>query len=204
MRLIIVIMTTFLLQVSASGFGQRITLTEVDAPLEQVLNKIKVQSKMNILFADDIFDQAKKVSVKLSDIPLKDALDKVLEGQALSYELSDNTIVIRRKEASFVDKTKSAILNLFRSIDVHGRVVDANGQPLVGASVGIKGKGNKAASTNSKGEFSLQNVDEGAVLLISFIGYAPKEVKASKDVGGVVLELSLSKLDEFGDFTSFK
>lgn len=85
---------------------------------------------------------------------------------------------------------------MFRTIDVHGRVVDANGLPLVGASVGIKGKGNKAGSTNNKGEFYLQNVDENAVLLISFIGYVPKEVKASKDVGNVELELSLSKLDE--------
>ncbi|WP_449438881.1 TonB-dependent receptor plug domain-containing protein [Pedobacter steynii] len=59
----------------------------------------------------------------------------------------------------------------------------------------VKGTG-KSVSANGKGEFYLEKVEEGAELVISFIGYVSREVGASKEMGNVVLELSDSKLDE--------
>lgn len=59
---------------------------------------------------------------------------------------------------------------------VTGTVIDENGEPLIGASVLVKGT-KTGTVTDVNGKFSL-NSASGKTLVISFIGYNPKEVKA--------------------------
>lgn len=72
------------------------------------------------------------------------------------------------------------------AITVTGKVVDENGLAIPGASIKVKGT-NQAALTDSEGNFTLKNVEENAVLMISFIGYESQEVKAAQ-----TLRISLS------------
>ena len=67
-----------------------------------------------------------------------------------------------------------------QNIDVRGRVTDTSGAGIPDASVNIKGTktGVKAAAD---GSFRL-TVKPGAVLVISAIGFAPKEVSASENI----------------------
>jgi TonB-linked SusC/RagA family outer membrane protein len=58
--------------------------------------------------------------------------------------------------------------------DLTGRVIDDNGEPVVGANIIIKGQ-TTGTSTDSEGNFVLR-VKEGDVLVVSFIGMQPKEV----------------------------
>ena len=66
-------------------------------------------------------------------------------------------------------------------IDVSGRVLDETGQPLSGASVKVKGT-SQGTMTDSKGNFALSGLDGQATLVISFLGYQPKEVKAAQNL----------------------
>ena len=60
---------------------------------------------------------------------------------------------------------------------ISGVVLDAtNHEPVIGASVLIKGVQGQGASTDINGKFTLKNVKSGAVLIVSSIGYAKKEV----------------------------
>ncbi len=70
---------------------------------------------------------------------------------------------------------------------VSGSVFNESMQPLSGANVVIK-KSGKGTITNVKGEFSLSNVPENSTILISFIGYAPVEQKATADMGRIYLK----------------
>ena len=56
---------------------------------------------------------------------------------------------------------------------ISGKVVDSKGEPIIGASVIVKGT-NNGMVTNLDGYFTL-NVSQGNVLIISYIGYAKKE-----------------------------
>ena len=60
---------------------------------------------------------------------------------------------------------------------IKGKVVDSKGQLLPGAVVKIKGS-KKATATDASGQFSI-DAEPGAVLVVSFIGYLPKEVIVS-------------------------
>jgi len=57
---------------------------------------------------------------------------------------------------------------------IRGRVATDTGEPVIGASVVIKGT-NKGSTTNNSGEFSIV-APKGAVLVISSIGYASSEI----------------------------
>ncbi|MGF6847868.1 TonB-linked SusC/RagA family outer membrane protein [Chitinophaga sp. W3I9] len=89
-------------------------------------------------------------------------------------------------------------LSLAQDKAIHGRVTGDGGDPVLGASVAIKGT-NKGQTTNANGEFSLVAA-KGAVLIISSIGYASQEIRvednttikvqltaATKDIGEVVV-----------------
>lgn len=80
-------------------------------------------------------------------------------------------------------------------IEVSGRVVDGQGNPLFGATITVKGS-SVATSSNADGYFTLNNVAENAILVISFSGYASKEIKAERNIGEVQLALSVSSLSQ--------
>lgn len=69
---------------------------------------------------------------------------------------------------------------------VKGKVNDSKGQPLPGAVIKIKGSKN-ATATDASGAFSIE-AEPGAVLVVSFIGYLPKEV-AVADNSFITVEL---------------
>lgn len=81
---------------------------------------------------------------------------------------------------------------------VTGKLIDAQTkEALIGASVTIKGT-TKATSTSLNGTFKLTVPDEGATLILSYIGYVSKTVEISgpKDLGSIALEPSSSTMNE--------
>ncbi|MDR0729842.1 MAG: TonB-dependent receptor plug domain-containing protein, partial [Prevotellaceae bacterium] len=81
------------------------------------------------------------------------------------------------------------------SIEVKGIVTNAaTGEPLAGVSVVQKGTTN-ATITNMSGQYTM-TVPEGATLVFSSIGFAPKEVQAQSAIVDVALTESISTLDE--------
>jgi len=193
MKLIIIIMTTCLLQVSAATFAQKFTYAKKDATYGLVFKEIIKQTGYKILYSDQILDKTKTINVDFKGAELKEVMETLLKNQPLSYEIDETTILIKEKESTFLDR----LAKRWASIDASGRVVDSENRPLPGASVKVKKTG-KGVSTDKDGRFFLRGVEEGAVLIVSFIGYLPKEVSASANMGSVVLEQSLSKLDDQG------
>ena len=58
---------------------------------------------------------------------------------------------------------------------VTGRIVDSNGEPLIGVSVVEKGNKSNGAVTNVDGEYTV-NVPAKATLVVSYVGYKTQEV----------------------------
>lgn len=71
-----------------------------------------------------------------------------------------------------------SITEQLQTINVTGLVVDAAGEPVIGASVVEKGTTN-GNITNIDGKFTL-TVKTGAILQISYVGYQTQEIKATK------------------------
>ena len=64
---------------------------------------------------------------------------------------------------------------------VSGTVTDAaDHEPLIGATVTVKGASGQGAVTDINGKFTLKGVKAGATLVVSYIGYTTKEVPVGK------------------------
>ncbi|WP_019669014.1 SusC/RagA family TonB-linked outer membrane protein [Eudoraea adriatica] len=84
---------------------------------------------------------------------------------------------------------------LAKAQEVSGTVSDANG-PLPGASVVVKGTTN-GTQTDFDGNYTINNVDSDATLVISYIGYSTQEVAINgRTTVNVVLEEDAQALDE--------
>src|SRR4030042_6306175 len=59
---------------------------------------------------------------------------------------------------------------------VNGKVTDQTGQPMVGATVAIKGT-NTGVTTNAEGNYSIPVSGPDDVLIISYVGYETQEIK---------------------------
>ena len=191
MKLTGILLLATALQVSARGTAQTVTYTAQDAPLPQVFKVLEKQTGFAFFYDKADMQGAVPVTVSLKDVPLESALETILASQPVEFTIQGNTVFIIRKEKT-VNKDDLAL----PPSDIHGRVTDSLGNPLVGASVTVKGS-KHGTQTDEQGDFSLKGVDNNATLLVSYTGFEPQTVKLSggKDIR-IQLRGSLNKLDE--------
>lgn len=79
--------------------------------------------------------------------------------------------------------------------NIHGTVRDSQGEPLIGATVAVKGT-STGTTTDIDGNFTLPNVGKGT-LVVSYVGYTPAEIKiASGQTYDITLKESSELLNE--------
>jgi len=160
------------LNVSAGGYAQRITLVAKNAPLEQVLKKIKEQSGFHLVYRDEWMAESKLVTVSFKDVSLQDALNECLKDQPLDYSLVEKTIVLKEKPPA---KKINIPTNIPAPLaEVSGQVMDDNDVPLLGVNVLLKGT-TKGTTTDVNGTFLL-DVPAKGILVFSFVGFTNQEV----------------------------
>src|ERR1700712_1115082 len=104
MKLTMLLLITAILQVSAKTFAQKITLSEKNAPLIVVFEKISEQSGYDFLASADDVKHAKPITISVRNEELKAVLDQIFEGQPLNYVIQEKTVVISKKEISKTNK----------------------------------------------------------------------------------------------------
>lgn len=193
-------LTSFLLlaaflQVSARGYSQTVTLREKSAPLEKVFSAIEKQTGFKFYYRLDLLDSARRVDINVRNVPLTEALDKCIAGQAFTYEIIEKTIVLKPKQPAATVQLTPAYLP--PAIDVHGRIVNEEGDPVAAISVKVKGT-DKGTTTNANGEFQLEGVDADATLLITGINIDAFEINVSKrnDIGIYTAKTKIGSLQE--------
>lgn len=84
-----------------------------------------------------------------------------------------------------------------KSKQITGTVIDDTGLPVIGANILVKGTTNGTV-TDVDGKFTLENVPEGALLIVSYIGFLEQDVKVShnKNVFHITLKEDTQKLEE--------
>ncbi|MBO9675296.1 MAG: TonB-dependent receptor [Sphingobacteriaceae bacterium] len=173
MKLTVFLLFALVFQVCAAGFAQnKITLSEKNISLEQVLDKISQQSGLDIFYNANRIKKINNITINVKDAPLSTVLDKCLANQPLTYSIEASTIVITDRNEAKPNNVK----HLFA--DIRGRVVDEAGAGLPGATIKVKGTTTVTLSGDN-GDFLLKNVQDGAILQVSFVSYQTQEIKAN-------------------------
>ncbi|MCD8029564.1 MAG: TonB-dependent receptor [Bacteroides sp.] len=105
--------------------------------------------------------------------------------------LTGNGVVMAHQASSVADPDGMYMRQQSRTVT--GIVTDVSGDPVIGASIMEKGTSN-GTITDIGGRFSL-NVSENAILLITYIGYKPQEIKAQPNMQ-ITLREDTKLLDE--------
>lgn len=174
MKLTAIILLAACLQVSAEGFSQQITIHVKNSPLEKVFTEIGKQSGYHFFFNERLLKNAKKVSLDLQEVTLKEALDACFSGQPFNYAIVKQIIVVKKKEETAEPIVLRALPVV---ITIKGRVTSEKGEPLPGASIKLKNS-TIGTTSNAEGEFTLSVPDGTTVELeISMLGYTTITIK---------------------------
>lgn len=146
-----------------------LTLNLSNQTLKEVLHQIEDQSEFYFMYSEKVIDAERIVSVKADNERLSDVLNEVFAGTHIEYVIKDRFILLNKPELS-----KTQLSNTQQNI-VTGKVVDANGQPMPGVSVTVRGK-SQGVITDMDGKFSIQGLASNDVLEFSFVGMKTQEI----------------------------
>ena len=188
-RTLFVLLNAFSL--SSPLYAQGISLTKQDARLGEVLRELEQTSGYTFFYNDDKVDANTRVNVNVSDASLGEVLDQLLRSAGYHYEIVDKQVLIKEGTSSPVAPT---VAQESKKLLVDGFVYDAQGEPVIGANVVVKGS-THGTITDVDGRFSLE-VPNGSTLQVSFIGYLSQEIRADQPNLTVTLREDTQKLDE--------
>lgn len=152
-----------LLQVSAAATAQTVTLSEKNARLTTVLEKMRKQTGYDFMYSTATLKGARLVTISVTNVPLERVLTTIFDNQPLQFSIEDKSVVISKKAGVKIAYTVVHPV-------VHGIIYDDHDNPLVGASVRIDGE-HQSAVTNKQGIYFLKDPPANGTLLVSYIGY---------------------------------
>jgi TonB-linked SusC/RagA family outer membrane protein len=163
------------------------------ANFARFMEQVQQQTDYTFFFNDASVMKLKDITVNLQQADIEAALDACLQGTNITYRIKDQTIILyARGEA------------LPQELEVKGKVVDARGLPLPGATVKVVDGQEKVAGplrgtvTRANGEFTLLVPGNRVSLEISFVGYRTRTLPVSdaRELENIVLQEETTAIDE--------
>lgn len=167
--------------------NDKVSLNKIQVQLEDILSEIEDQT--NYLFISNReLDLTQKVSVHAANESVQEVLNEVLKDTGLTFSVEGVNIILTQKEVNVLIAQQQVK-------NISGKIVDQNGEPVIGANVVEKGTANGVIS-DLEGRFSIR-VQDNAELQISYIGYVDQIIPvAGKENLGIVLKEDYQNLDE--------
>ncbi|WP_374047899.1 TonB-dependent receptor [uncultured Alistipes sp.] len=165
----------------------RVTIRENGSKMEQVISAIERQTRYLFGIGDEVNTDL-PVTVHAENEPLKKVLDEMFRGTDIVYTVEGTNILLTRRPAAPQS----------RAVSVSGRVTDASGQPIVGASVIVRGT-TVGVSTDTEGRFVLEVPSPAAsqTLEVSYLGYETATVPVGSRMSfEVTLQESSSEIEQ--------
>ena len=180
MRFTTLILIATIMQVSASSFGQKITLNAKNASLNTIIQEINKQSGYDFFYSRDLIKKAKPITINIKDVNIEEALNRCFSDQPFTFKIENKIVALKEYSTSIVDQLENRISKMLNAIIISGIVTDENSEALPGAVIRFK-NGTVVGTTNSKGEFTVKTTSDYAVLVISYTGYKTQEVTVTRE-----------------------
>lgn len=191
MKISVFLVLVCTLQLSASVMlGQQVSLQSGEMSVRKVFKELKTQTGTFFMYSEDEVDRNLLVDVDFSDVSLEVVLEEICEQAALTYEIVDDYVLITKKVSELIKEIQQ------EKKELKGTVTDSEGNTLPGVSVVVKATTNGVA-TDIDGKYSIEVERNVAVLVFSFVGMLPQEIKyEGQSQINVVLKDDAAKLNE--------
>ena len=173
------------LHAAAPALSQELTFSFSKTPLEKVFRELEKHTPYRFVYTKEVLLKGQPVTINVRGTQMKTVLERIFEGQPLSYKLDGHYVLIREKALTESDKTVVGLL----LIEVKGKVTNEEGDPLPGVTITLKSN-YRMVVTDGEGDFTIPGVHPADVLVVSSVGYTTKEVHLN---GRTSLEIRLVK-----------
>ncbi len=198
MKLTVFFTIVSFIQIQANTYSQnkKITLDLNDVTVAEVIHEIESMSEYKFLLNRRDVDVKRKLSIHVNKKPIKNILNNMFKKTAISYEVLNKQIILKKIPVPDLIKPREEVIEQPIQFSVTGTVLDANNQPLPGANIIEKGTSNGVTS-DFDGNFTIKVADENAILVISYVGFTPKEINLDgQESVTISLEENAANLDE--------
>lgn len=192
MRCILLFLLLGTMQITASvtySQSTKLSLNVENTTVANVLSIIEQESSFYFTYNVNQVNVNRKISVNIKNRLITDILDEIFKEEDIKYTIKDKHVVLYKEVKSEYPVIEQKEKN------ISGVVVDANGDPVIGANISIVGT-TTGTVTDINGNFVLK-VPDNAQLQISFIGYLSQVITVgNKTVFNIKLLEDTQKLEE--------
>lgn len=190
MRCAYALLLVVLLGLPGGAYAQdsKVSLVLKDAPLKECIDAIERQTRYLFVYNDECNLQT-KVSVSINNETLKRALDIVFSDTDIAYRVEGGSVILTRR-------LKAAPAR--GPLVVKGVVADADGVPVIGAAVILKGT-SIGAITDIDGFYSIEipSSSSAPVLQVDCLGFESVEIAVgNKGKIDILMKPSSELLDD--------
>lgn len=166
--------------------AQNVSFSTNKVTLKSAFEKIEKASKYKIAYNSSQLNANRSVTLSKKSDDVFGMLTQLLKGTNCTYELEGNYIIIKPLQKAPTSGKK---------VKVRGVIKDETGEPIIGATVRVKGQSEGTVS-DFDGNFTLDVTDDNT-LQISYIGYQTQEFAVGKQHHfSIVLEEDKKILNE--------
>lgn len=202
LSVLFILVTLFTLHANNS-YSQRtkVSLDLVNVSVEQLIDEIENKTDFRFIYKVKDVDLKRLISIKTDQELIGEVLDKVFKTSKTSYNVLDKQVFLTKKKEPQATKNDSGNLGTIKTKApqgwaVTGLITDNTGASLPGANILEKGSTN-GTQTDFDGNYSITVSNQNAVLVISYIGFATKEVEVNgQSTVNITLLEDAAALDE--------
>lgn len=169
-----------------------VTLNVREKTVGEVLDIIETSTDYVFFYNTADVDKKRTVSLAFEKADITSVLTKLFEGQNNAFKIDGRQVYITRNKAADQISTPKNVT----PGRLTGRVTDSNGEPLPGVAIVIK-DGKRGVLTDENGEFTIDNLKKGTVLVASSLGMNDLSFEyTGQDELSIILKQQTNDLDE--------
>jgi len=183
--------------------NRRLTINIREQKIGVALEKLGKLSGVNFMYSPELIQSQRKVNLTAKEEKLESILDNFLTPLKVTYEVSGKQILLKRipapKTGTPAIEGMGTSIQTLKSIlfPIKGKVIDATGATVPGATVVLKGSSSVGTTTDGEGNFSLELPDGSTTLVVSSIGFLTQEISiANKSMIEITLQSDVKSLSE--------
>ncbi len=187
-----IFLSIFCIQLTAANVLSQntISIKLENANLKECISLIEQTSGLGFLYNGNELKEIKGINIDAQNMTVEEILNNILKNNGFEYVIQDEVILITKAAPKPIEQVEQ------EAIEIKGKVTDANGIPLPGATILENGTLN-GVTTDANGNYTLSVAGNQSVLKISFIGFTTQLIPVEgKTVINVVLQESTENLSE--------
>ncbi|MDR1865636.1 MAG: SusC/RagA family TonB-linked outer membrane protein [Bacteroidales bacterium] len=184
MKFLSIFLFVMMFQVTARSQDVQFSFSIERKSLKEALRIIEKSSPYHFLYNDDFVDLEQTVSVQVENGSIEQILDLIFNRTDIRYRVLENNLIVITP------------VGLTQQKSIGGRITGADGAPLPGVNVVVKGTSTGTVS-DANGYYTIRTSDDQAVLTFSFVGHVSKDIPVSgKQTIDLVMEEDAQLIEE--------